>query len=116
MISKAALNIAKKIKKFQLFNLSYHWGLWLETFRFLEKDVYETKAFPKPKSARAWTRVILAGKRDNRCHSTTDFGENLLVAEANYQMLEVLSFLRSWEILTSFNKNNRVNFSGKKGQ
>ena len=116
MISKAALNIAKMIKKFQLSKESYHWGLWLETFRSLKKDDYETKAFPKPRSARAWTRVILAGKRDNRCHSTTGFSENFLVAEANYQMLEVLSFLQSWEILTYFNKNNRVNFSGKKGQ
>ena len=115
-MSKAALIIAKMIKKFQLSNVSYHWGLWLETFRFLEKDDYDTKTFPKPRSTRAWTRVILAGKRDNRCHFTTDFGENLLVAEANYQMLEVLSFLQSWEILTSFSKNNRVNFSGRKRQ
>ena len=32
----------------------------------------------------------MAGKRDNRRHSTTSFSENLEVAERSYQMLEVL--------------------------
>ena len=54
--------------------------------------------------------AILAGKRDNRCHSTTDFGENLVVAEANYQMLEVFSVLQSWEILTSLNRITVLTF------
>ena len=43
-------------------------------------------------SARAWTSVILAGKRGSRRHSTTSFSENVEVAETRYQMLVVLSF------------------------
>ena len=48
------------------------------------------------RSARAWTSVILAGKRGSRRHSTTGFSENVEVAESveetSYQMLEVFSF------------------------
>ena len=51
--------------------------------------------------------VILAGKRDGRRESS-DFSENVMVAETSYQMLKVLSFILSF---TSFNKNNRANFS-----
>ena len=41
--------------------------------------------------------VILAGKLDSRHHqlvveSTTSFGENVVVAETSYQVLEVLAF------------------------
>ena len=36
------------------------------------------------------------------------------MAETNYQMLKVLSFLRSGESLTSSNKDNSANFSGEK--
>ena len=38
--------------------------------------------------------LILTGKRDSRRHSTTNFSENVLVAEkkTSYQMLEVLPF------------------------
>ena len=57
-------------------------------------------------SERAWTRVILAGKRDNRHHSTTGFSENVEVTETSYKMLESFISLRSEESLASFNKNN----------
>ena len=43
-------------------------------------------------SARAWTSVILAGKRVSHRHSTTNFSENVVVAETSYKVLEVLSF------------------------
>ena len=42
-------------------------------------------------SARAWTSVILAGKRDSRHHSTTGFSENVEVTETSYKMLQVSS-------------------------
>ena len=35
--------------------------------------------------------VILAGKRDSRRESS-DFSENVVVAETSYQMVQVLSF------------------------
>ena len=34
---------------------------------------------------------MLAGKCGSRCHSSTNFSENVEVAETSYQMLEVLS-------------------------
>ena len=43
-------------------------------------------------SARALTSVILAGKRDSRCHSTTSFAENVVVTKTGYQMLEAKFF------------------------
>ena len=43
-------------------------------------------------SVRTSTSVILAGKRDSHRHSTTSFSEKVVVAEASYQMLEVLAF------------------------
>ena len=57
--------------------------------------------------------VILAGKHDSRRHSSAGFTENVVVVEASCQMLEVLSFFLSGKGLTSFNKINRVNFSGE---
>ena len=52
----------------------------------------ETKTRTTTRSReRAWTRVILAGKRDNRHHSTTGFSENVEVTETSYKMLKVLS-------------------------
>ena len=36
--------------------------------------------------------VILAGKSDSGCHSTSSFNESVVVAGTSYQMLEVLSF------------------------
>ena len=44
-------------------------------------------------SAHVRTRVILAGERDSRRHSTTGFSENVAeVTETSYEMLEVLLF------------------------
>ena len=51
-------------------------------------------------------RVILAGKRDSRHHSTTSFSKNDV-------MIELLSFVIG-RGLTPFNKNNHANFSGQK--
>ena len=57
----------------------------------------------------------LAGKRNSRRHSSTGLNENIAVAEKSYQMLEVLLIiLRCGEGLTSFSKNNHVNFSTEK--
>ena len=40
-------------------------------------------------SDRAWTSVVLAGKRGSRRHSTRSFSENVVVAGTSYQILEV---------------------------
>ena len=40
-----------------------------------------SQIFPILSSAHAWTSVILAGKRDSYRHSTTNFSENVVVAE-----------------------------------
>ena len=48
-------------------------------------------------SARAWTSVILAGKRDNRRHSTTSFSENVALADRSFKVLQVLLFC-GWEM------------------
>ena len=61
----------------------------LESFRFWDEDGYQYEIFPILSSARAWTSVILAGKRDSSRHSTTRFSENVVVARASYQILEV---------------------------
>ena len=64
----------------------------METFRFWDEDHNEYVIFSVLSGTRAWTSVILAGKRGSRRHSTTSFSENVEVAETSYQMLEVLSF------------------------
>ena len=65
-------------------------------------------------SARAWTRVILAGKGGSRRHPTSRFSGNVEVGETSYQMLEGLPFLNGGEGVPSFYKNKRANFSGEK--
>ena len=65
----------------------------IETFiRFQDEYDYEYEIFSILSSARAWTSVILAGKRGSRRHSTTSFSESVVVAGTSYQMLEVLAF------------------------
>ena len=64
----------------------------LETFRFKDRNDYDYEIFSILSSARAWTSVILAGKRESLRHSATNFGESTIVAETSSQMLEVLSF------------------------
>ena len=56
----------------------------------------------------------MAGKSGSRRHPTTSFSESVVVAGTSYQMLEVLSFLQSGEVLTSFNNDNSANFSDDK--
>ena len=46
----------------------------------VEND-YEKQIFSILISARSLTRVILAGRRDSRRHSTTSFSESVVVAE-----------------------------------
>ena len=53
----------------------------LESFRFEDEYDYEYEIFSVLSSGRAWTRVILAGKRDSRLHSTTSFRENVVLAD-----------------------------------
>ena len=62
----------------------------IETFRFYDDSEYGICSILS--SARAWTSVILAGKRGRRRHSTTSFSENVEVSETSNQMLEVLPF------------------------
>ena len=54
-----------------------------------------TRAENFTSSVRAWTKVILAGKRDSFRHSAMGFSDNVVVKETNFQMLEVLS--SDWE-------------------
>ena len=62
-----------------------------------------------------WTRVILAGKRDSRRHSTTSFSESVVVAGTSYQMCNRrFSILQPGEVLSSFNNDKSANFSGEK--
>ena len=46
----------------------------------------ENEIFSILSITRAWTNVILAGKRDIRRHSTTSFSENVVVAGTSYQI------------------------------
>ena len=57
-----------------------------------ERDEYEI--FSIVSSARAWARVILAGKHGSRGHSTTTFNESVVVAGTSF------SILQSGEVLT----------------
>ena len=45
----------------------------LQSFRFWDEDVYEYVIFSILRIALAWISIILAGKRDGRCHSTSSF-------------------------------------------
>ena len=61
------------------------------------------------------TRAISAGKRDSRRHSTTSFGENVLVVETGNQIGKIIN-LRPGEGLTSFNKDNSAKCFGEKNE
>ena len=80
----------------------------IRTLRFFDEDDYEYKTFSILSIARAWTSVILAGKRDNRRHSPTGFSEN--------ELLNVRNFIILWsrEGLTSFSIKNRTDLFGEK--
>ena len=54
--------------------------LFIESFRFWDKDDYEYEIFWVLSCALAWISDILAGKRDSRRHSTTSLSENVVVA------------------------------------
>ena len=58
--------------------------------------------------------VTLAGKRGSRRHSTTSFGESVVVAGTSYQKFRSFSILLSGEGSTSFNNDHIVNVSGEK--
>ena len=61
----------------------------VKSFRFEDEDDNKNAIFPILSSARARTKVILAGKCGSRRHSTTSFSENVVVAETSYKMLEL---------------------------
>ena len=67
-------------------------NLIIESFRFQDEYDNEYEIFSVLSSVRAWTSVILAGKRGSRRHSTTNFSENVEVGKTSYQMYEFLSF------------------------
>ena len=54
-------------------------ALLLEGFRFRDEDDYEYEIFLILSIAHPLISVILAEKRDSRRHSTTSFGENVVV-------------------------------------
>ena len=74
----------------------------LESFRFKDEN-YENEIFSTLSGARARTNIILAGKCDRHCHSSTSFSENVVVAKTSYQMFGILSFCYRQSI------NNRTN-------
>ena len=60
-------------------------------------------------------QCYFGGKTLYSCgHYTTSFGKNVIVTKTANKTLEILSFLRSGEGLTSFNYNNRANVYDKK--
>ena len=70
--------------------MGYHisFVLFLNSFSLWDEDDYKYEIFSVLSIAHAWTSFILAGKRDSRRHSTTNFSENVVVAGTNYQILE----------------------------
>ena len=59
--------------------------------------------------------VILAGKRDSRRRSTMGFGQNVVVEETSYRILEVYLFCNRQRAKTSPKKiTYSTNFSGEK--
>ena len=56
------------------------------------------------------------GKCGSHCHSTISFSENVKVAKASYQMLEVLSFCNpslKVTVLMLLVKNGKMKLSGE---
>ena len=88
--------------------ISSHFDFPLGQYRALDSETSTTTSMRFLLSnAHAWTSVILAGKRDSRCHSTVCGGNKLS---------KVSSFiiLLSGEGLTSFSINNRTDVFGEK--
>ena len=83
-------------------NIEHYGTLWY----FLEWSVLS--------SARARTNVILAGKSDSRCKSTTSFSENVVVAKTRQQMLGILSFSDRERALPSSKEMSVLTFVVKK--
>ena len=79
----------------------------IESFGFEDENDYEYEISATLSIARAWARIILAGKK--RRHSTTSFSVNVVVAE---ELSNVTRFiiLRSEDGLISFNKDNSTKF------
>ena len=86
----------------------------IASFRFWDENDYEYEIFSMLSIAHAWTSVILAGKRDSRCHSPTSFSENVIVAGTKLSNLRKFIILLSREGLTSFSINNPTSFFGEK--
>ena len=64
----------------------------VERFRFWDKDDYESEILPMLSSTRVQSNVILAGKSDSHCHSTTSVSENVAAEKTSYQ-LNVRNFI-----------------------
>ena len=54
----------------------------------------------------------MAGKDDSHRHSSSSISENVAVVETSYLTVTSFIILRSGEGLTSFNRDNSVDFSG----
>ena len=77
---------------FKFPRISTHLKAIIEIFRFYDDYDNEYEIFSVVSGARAWTSVILAGKRDSRRHSMTSFRENLVVPGNKLSKLTVLLF------------------------
>ena len=65
-------------------SMKLKWNSWV----YLGEDDFEDGILTMLSSTRAWTSVILTGKRDSRRHSITSFSKDDAMAETNFQMLE----------------------------
>ena len=90
----------------------------VQVYWFCNEDDYENQIFSILSSAKAWTSVILAGKRDSRRHSKTGFRENdqREYRSGGNKLSNVRRFiiLIPGEGLTSCSINNRTDFFGEK--
>ena len=71
------IDSCEKKKRFQKYLESCGRGLNRELWILRREQLPD---FLNTSSAHAWTSVILAGKRDRRCHSTTSFSKSVVVA------------------------------------
>ena len=77
----------------------------LETFRFWHEYDYEYEVFSILNTAWGWSSVILAGKHDCACHSTTSFsGNGSLQAEVSHDQAK----MRERRGLSSFSHFSRT--------
>ena len=66
----------------------------IESFRFWDEDDYEYEISSKQNSGLTWANVVSAEKRDNHCHSTRSFSENVIVAGTSNQNFRSLIIMQ----------------------